>query len=291
MWRALLLALAIGGVSAAARAETCAEVGRIETVQAALKPALSDGHVLRRDGRTDPLAPRVTYLCPGDKIVVNSPKLRVSYWLVGSDQTLQVASGSSPALIPDRGLPKPGLCALFGCRHSDSAKRGARPVVIQTIGRPGALPTVMASAYLPPGEQHLPQGVSTDLALVWSGGPGAVLLDGAPAGDSPSVFLLLTRPKPAAFDLAVKGEDGQVLRWSVKVVRQAPPAPVGFAVAGPPSSEDRLERALWLLEPDKDRTAWRLFALSEIAALRTTSLAADLAWRQVVMGQYQLAGD
>lgn len=153
------------------------------------------------------------------------------------------------------------------------------------------MPTVSASPYLPTGQQKIPQHAPTELAVIWSGGPGTVLLDGSPIGVSASVFKVMGLPKPNAFDLAVKGEDGQVLHWSVKVVPQTPPAPKGYGALGPPSSEERLERPLWLPEPGREGEVWRLFAISEIAALRTTSLAADLAWRQVATGQYQVPGE
>lgn len=266
------------------------EVGRVEGIRANFAPDVGDAYILR-DGRK--ISPRVHVLLlySGDQIVVRVPQLVIDYSEVGSDQLKQVTLQNSPVRLPDSSSVKPGFCTLFSCRLVFSLRQHADwiPIVIRTRAHSGDAVAVEPSKFLQPGVQYLPRG-ATQIAVIWAGGAGTVRVGQNAGVGSQSGFEILPRPELGAFSATVTGDDGGTLTWSVRVVDREPPAPAGLSGRNALSSFDRLERALYILQPSCNCASWRLFAISELAALRQTSITADIAWRQVVTGQYQPEG-
>jgi len=266
------------------------EVGRVEGVRANFAPDIGDAYILR-DGRQ--IAPRahVLLLYPGDQIVVRVPQLIIDYSEVGSDQLKQVTSQSSPVRLPDSNNVKPGFCTLFNCHLVFNLRQHADwiPIVIRTRTHAGEAVPVVPSRFLQTGVQYLPRD-ATQIAVIWAGGAGTVRVGQTAGAGSQSGFEILPRPGSDAFLATVTGEDSGTLTWPVRVVDREPPAPASFSGRAAPSNFDRLERALYILQPSCNCASWHLFAISELAVLRQTSITADIAWRQVVTGKYQPEG-
>jgi hypothetical protein len=281
--------LALAGVliaaPAAATAE-CREVGRLESVKATFNsPVLiADGHVRHPDGSRSALKELSTRLCAGDQIVVAAPGLTVGYSLVGREDLEWVSREASPARVPDVPSPTPAQCTLPACQRV-ARLRGAVRYQVHRFAAKTDVRGPLTSMYIPSVAQFLPWDAPV-AAVVWQGGSAEVRVDGR-AKPATVLFDLIDVPRKSAFDLSVGAEfDPGALTWRVERVRPAPPGPPGFGANGPPSDEDRVERDLWLLEDGAGRAPWRLYAISDIAVLKDRCLVADLAWREIVNGQY-----
>ena len=278
----LLAAISAAGLAVQAgpsAAQSCAPVGRISQILANYRPSLNDGYIQRADQPPIPLSLKAS-LFPGDGIVVSSPGLIVRYVIGSEDAFLTVDQAHPMARLPLR--PSGRACSPPG-PFTQAASRGERPSIRQMISRGGSEGPVEYAALLPEGEQWLPASVSR-IAPVWSGGAADVRVDGRLVQASDVPFVELVRPPSVTFTVEVRGNRGGKAQWRVGIVQQLPPWPEGSVPKNEVTDDDRLERALWLLNAGAEQRHWRLFALSEIAALRPTSFTADLAWRQIVGG-------
>jgi hypothetical protein len=283
MNRALLLALAAAGLllgPGSASAQFCAPLGRISEIIANYGPSMNDGHIQRADSSTDPLKIKAP-LYSGDAIVVTSPGLSVQYVVGSQDRILSVDLAHPMPALPAR---SPGqTCKRPPGPYTRAALAGDRPIIVQTVAHNDQAPTLRAGAALPLGEQWLPGSVS-QIAVVWVGGDAGVSIDRQKPIHTLVPFAVLDRPSGPAFHLTVTGDYGGEAKWAVRSTGRLPPLPAELAGPGPLTDDDRLERALWLLDQGPALGHWRLFALSEIASLKDSSFAADMAWRQIVAG-------
>ena len=282
----LIGAILITASAAFAQSERATEIGRIESVSANFDPNVEDAYVLRAGHKIVPRA-HVIFLRPNDKIYVLAHQMDIAYSVVGSDELRHVTRESSPVNLPNQGDLRPSFCTLINCDFIMRLRQEATwsPIIVYTRSHAGLEP-VMPARFLPAGEQVLPQDAE-QIAVIWSGGTGIARVNQERGARSEASFQILSRPSVNSFNLTLSGDSGSQLVWPVRIVNIAPPAPPGFDANGAPSEFDRLERALYLLQPFSGRDTWHLFAISELAALRRTSITADLAWRQVVTGTYQ----
>lgn len=284
--------LVLGTVSATAQAQTAEPVaGRIERVDGASSRVLmGDAHVLRRSGVKEAARPERTRLYVGDKIVVGSTVITVWYSMVGQRALLDVTSHSSPTLMPPLKATA-DICSLVACSRVRALwEKPWLPTMIRTGARgPEDHRPIVAPPFMGKNLQRLPASATT-VALVWGGGAGSVSLDGTVRPVADYGFDVAPRPaRRARFTIRVAGVEGGELSWPV-VVSDTPVPTLAGMQGQPTAAADRLERALWLLEPGQDHKAWRLFALSEIVALKDTYLPADLCWRLLLAGQWKELG-
>ena len=260
------------------------EAGRIETVDYAQNRVyMSDGYIERGNSQLPLRSGGVQFLYSGDKIYVLVPYLKVEYAVVGSDEIKFVTSENSPQSIPDSKGLRPNTCVLLSCGLVRDWLLGAQWSALPRVTRAHAAERnpIVSSPLLSDPAQFL-TSTGKNIAVVWSGGVGSVRFS-RKATRSERRFANMSGPFPAAFNLMVVGDDGGQATWRVTKTAAAPPLPDGVAPDAVVTSDgDRLERALFLLQPKYAQ--WHLFAISEIADLHDHSFAADLIWRQIVNG-------
>lgn len=146
-------------------------------------------------------------------------------------------------------------------------------------------PPRTASPLLPTGLQKV-TAQTVRLAFIWRDGPALLTVGQGKAAkqvNSGQAATILVTPPPGARRFAVSMVGEPSLAWTVEVV-EAAPAPPWFAPDEPASEEQRLVRALWLLREGPPE--WRLFALSEIAALAEAGVfTASEIWQAAQSGQ------
>lgn len=258
---------------------TCQPIGRIETVESGFPPTANDGAIIPDGGgRGVPIRPREP-LFAGDRIVVREPSLRVRARLAGVVGFALVDARQPSLQLPGRSVG----CSRNMPPWTQRSMRSDAPIPVNTRALRSDASDLGPSAALPVGRQWLPRGMR-QLALVWRGGGATVSINRAAAVTAPANFAVIPTPGDPVFELAVRSTDGRVLMWSVSATGEEPPRPEGWPQSGPLDGQARVERALWLLNQGQNYPEWRLFALSELAAFRTESVAADAEWARIVGG-------
>jgi hypothetical protein len=282
MAAAAMVALLAAAAPAQAACPHGLPIGRIDRVEA---PA--DGPVPQQvaaDGRRMP-ARVYQWLCAGDR-----------FELAGSAQVVAVLAGGVTQTF-HAGAPGPvsgGAAATGGPRMLDVLSQALdrlaaprKPIALFSQARdPGqAQPPLVADPLLPAGPQKLPPG-TTQVTLLWRGGPGIVALLGEggrplgtvssgrrayatvalPAGGTPTALRLadqdLAWPLVWAGDLPdlQRLPDDEAVAASVAMLRDGP-----------------ADRALWALSELARRAAQGHFAAEQLwAAARSGELAAAL---------------
>ena len=282
-----LLALSTAGAAQPIRA-----VGQILAVRPEGGAAV---RILRRDGRGETAHP-FDLLYAGDSVRVEADGASADVFDVGSRHTRRIRRADGPYAVAGAAPGgageaygdyfRAGFAALF------NAPRKALPVETEARGAATA-PPLSADPLLPTGPQFMPRG-GAELAVFWHGGSAAVTVTGpdggvdlaAPPGPLSSVVL---RPAPLRQGARI-AVGAQALVWTVSLVDPAEVPLPPWAAGRPPASDaERLVRAAWLLK--EGPAGWRLFAVSEIAALSADDFAADRLWQAIRAGDFPVASN
>lgn len=230
-------------------------------------------------------------LCPGDRFRWQESDAEV--WAqVHGVRDVRFSPGSSTDRVPARtlGLRVPADGPLYAAAVS-LASRAARAENSSRSrprsDRPDA-PVPRAVAFLPDGPQFI-DASTRRIAVVWRAAPAEarLSLDGQVTARTDTGLRWWARfpIDPAAGPHLVELNDRPSPRWAIRQASPAP-APPWMADDGPRSDAQRMVRALWILR--SDQRAWKLFAISEIAALADDGhfLALQL-WRAVLSGEIE----
>ena len=230
-------------------------------------------------------------LCPGDRFRWHESDAEI--WAqVHGVRDVRFSPGSSADRVPARTLgfrvPADGplyAAAISLASHAARAENSSRSR--PRSDQPDA-PVPRAVAFLPVGEQFM-DASTRRIAVVWRNAPAnaRLSLDGHVAAETDTGLRWWARfpIDPAAGAYLLELNDRRGLRWAIRYASPAP-APPWMADDGPRSDAQRIVRALWILRGDQQ--AWKLFAISEIAALADDGhfLALQL-WRAVLSGEIE----
>jgi hypothetical protein len=245
--------------------------------------------ILHRDGSREPArAPALIYagdhihLAAGQQLAVN----------LGGTYTVIKAPMNQPRdyLVED---PHRGVSAGLMAFYSALENVFVHPQVVRAVpviardehGRP--LPS-RADPLVPVGRQFVPRDQAL-IAVIWSGPAAAAHLvrpghpDEAshPGTGGWATFAVGNLDGPATVALS-----GAPLAWQIDI-SEAIPGPPGIAAGGALTPGDRLARAIWLLRDGPPE--WRLFAISEIAALAPSDFIANELWDAAQKGALDAA--
>lgn len=256
-------------------------VGQIQSVSGSAR-------ILRSEGAEEPARP-YAYLYAGDSLEVFGPKARVVFVDAGSSaRTLtsgrMAVNGAKPAPLV-RGAREffAGFERLFSQR--------SKPTHVYTHTNRGPPPLLSADPLLPANVEQAFSAGQHRLAPVWRAGVAKVSLRRASGGallqassDPYAHVVLPSASLSGRYRLVVSQAGGRDLVWPVTTADNAQ-APEPPWMGGAPSRTDpeRLTRAAWLLQEPSGR--WRLFALSEMAALSERNYAAARLWRAIRAGE------
>jgi hypothetical protein len=272
-----------------AGAQALSAVGQVLQVRA---PGPQDVVILRKSGVIQP-ARAYDWLMPGDRIQVRSAAATATLYDIGAHRSVRVSSVDGPKSV---GGASPGgytqAAADFFEGFNSLFSTPRRPIAVETQARGAdATPPLLADQVLPTGEQSLPQG-QTSVALIWHGAAADVALTqagGHVVAQAPSSAYasatLATPPLNGTYTLAVAG---QALSWRIATTAAtAIPEPPWMSGASSTTEAERVVRAAWILR--QGPVQWRLFAITELAALSDGDYAAGRLWQALQAGDFATA--
>jgi hypothetical protein len=282
---AITFALDIPASAAQAADHAAQAVGRVTDTRPAGAPV-----IVRHDGRRQPARyPAVIYA--QDHILI-APGHSLGIVINGRQKTLAATGQQLDYRVeqPSRSVSAWGGGILDSL--IDFLTRPKAPATSQVYARGEGgppPPSAVADPLLPAGRQLLPKGTQR-VAIVWKG-PAAgfdTIVNGQTTDSSPSFnhsWASFPIVAPPGVPFVLKLENSKVA-WQVEIADRAPLPP---AMASEPVTDgDRLARAVWLL---RDGPAeWRMFALSEIAAMaEANDFVAGELWQAAQDGNLDLA--
>ncbi len=136
---------------------------------------------------------------------------------------------------------------------------------------------------LPGGVQYLPR-TPMDVALVWDRASGDVTVRGQDGSvHSSGVWSWIVLPNlPVETGVVIDLADRKLV-WDVQRTLQPPPTPPWFRQRQPTTVAQRVVRAAWIAV--EGPSEWRLFALSELAALAPEDTVAEDLWTGARSGE------
>lgn len=285
-----LAAILAGAVLTAGPADAQA-LSALSQVLQVRAPTPQDVVILRKSGAIQP-ARAYDWLMPGDRIQVRSAAANATLYDIGAHRSVRITAVDGPKSV---GGSPPGTysqaAADFFEGFGSLFSTPRRPIAVETQARGAeATPPLVADPVLPAVDQSLPQG-QTNVALIWHGAAAAVALtqagDHVVAQAPSSAYASANLTTPAlngAYALAVAGA---ALTWRVSTTAAAVPEPPWMAGGKSASDAQRVVRAAWILRDGP--VAWRLFAISELAALSDNNYAAGRLWQALQAGDFATA--
>ncbi len=290
---ALSFTAILAGASLAAGPAEAQALAAVSQVLQLRAPAPQDVVILRKNGVVQ--SARVyDWLMSGDRIQVRSAAATATLYDIGAHRSVRISAVDGPKSV---GGASPGgytqAAADFFEGFNSLFSTPRRPIAVETLARGAdATPPLLTDPMLPIGDQSLPQGQSK-VALIWHGAAADVAL--TQAGDhvvaqAPSSAYasakLTTPPLDGAYTLTVAG---QALKWRISTTATtAIPEPPWMSGASSKTEAERVVRAAWILR--QGPVQWRLFAISELAALSDGNYAAGRLWQALQAGDFAMAG-
>lgn len=222
---------------------------------------------------------------PQDRILVAGPAASAVLNIKG--RQVRITARESPYVVPG------GRESLFsaaeekviaGLKLMWGHPRRSIPVYALTRGE-DPVPPPRPSNLQPPARQLLPSAMD-GVAMVWTGGPAILRIEGDKSAEVDSGRLSwswVSLPRDAQSARVKLGSQGE---WQFERTPDQPPAPPWLAGAGALDPAQRTVRAAWLLQ--EGPLEWRTFAITELASLSAEDAVANEIWTAIRSGELEL---